>query len=262
MDKSRSWTSPRSKTSSPRSGRARRVATISTRSAATRSPQATRRDDGASGSNLRTVRRRLSLIRGRARRGSLLIRSPHSRVTRHGKQRHVQLMNRTGCFVDRQVDPALLIVSSSVQSLAAAAKEREHRPDSVPQRFGLLLSDARKFHADSVYEYTLVPARRSLTGHHLARLDRRHLRRHPLHGLPCVVPPDDSRIGVEPRPSATAPPRPRAHSSQRRHARHHQRGGLGYRLSPDRDRAIGAKAAEGDRRPGGIEQAGAPGRKE
>ncbi len=66
----------------------------------------------------------------------------------------MQLVHCAIRFVDCLVDHALPVKPQRVESPPAAVKKVKHRPNSVPERFGLLDGEARAFHAITVYEYT------------------------------------------------------------------------------------------------------------
>jgi hypothetical protein len=58
--------------------------------------------------------------------------------------------------VDRLVDNVSLVKPQRVNSSTTPIKEVKHRPDSVPESFGLLGREAWASHADSVYTVTWV----------------------------------------------------------------------------------------------------------
>jgi hypothetical protein len=70
-------------------------------------------------------------------------------------KRHVQLVHRTVSLVDRAVDHALIVEPQRIEPPPASIQEVQHRPDSVPKRFGLLDRQARAFHEYTEYQYTV-----------------------------------------------------------------------------------------------------------
>jgi hypothetical protein len=113
-----------------------------------------RRDAGAPQSGSLTVRWILNLIRGRRKARPLIARSADSPTARFIMELHVQVVHRAVSSVDHLVDRATCVKSQRVEPAATLVKKVKHRPDSVPERFGLLGCQSRAFHAYAIYTYT------------------------------------------------------------------------------------------------------------
>ena len=96
---------------------------------------------------------RLNLIRiARADLGLIPTRSVGAALARFVMQLHMQPVQCAIRFVDRPVQRIVLVEPQHFEPSPATMNEVEHRPDSVPERRGLL-GCQMSAHADSVYGY-------------------------------------------------------------------------------------------------------------
>ena len=63
---------------------------------------------------------------------------------------HVQVVHGAIGFVDRSIDCALVVEPPRVQPPATSVEKVQHRPDSVPEGFGLFDREARAVHANTI----------------------------------------------------------------------------------------------------------------